>query len=86
MDPRPDGTVVFNPTTLRYRPLGEPPVEVVSAKSVLLRGWREGELSGLAEAAGLPVAGRFGGMRHEPYERLGSSDTVLLLRRERAGG
>ena len=81
MEPRPDGTVLFNPTTLRWRPGAEPPVEVTAARNVPLRGWRDPELSSLLASAGLPVEARFGGMRREPYEAGASSDLVLLARR-----
>lgn len=81
MDPRPDGTVVFNPTTLRWRPGAEPPVEVVTARNVLLRGWRREDLVPRLEAAGLVVEETWGGMRREPYVPLESGDLVLLSRR-----
>lgn len=78
MDPRPDGTVWFNPTTLRYRPGEEPPVEVTATKNVRLRGWRRGELEALLDEAGFGERERFGGMRREPYAELESPDLVLV--------
>lgn len=80
MDPRPDGTVLFNPTTLRYRPGEEPPVEVAASKNVRLRGWRRGEIEDLLEAAGFRHRRLYGGMQGEPYEDLVSSDLVVVAR------
>ncbi len=81
MDPRPDGTVVFNPTTLRWRPGEEPPVEVVTGKNVFLKGWRRGELEAALAAAGFRVEEVFGGMRREAWDAGSSPDTVVLARR-----
>lgn len=81
MDPRPDGTVLFNPTTLRWRPGEEPPVEVVTGKNVVLKGWRRVELEAALEAAGFRIDGCFGGMKREAWDAATSSDTVVLARR-----
>jgi len=81
MDPRPDGTVLFNPTTLRWRPGEEPPIEVVTGKNVLLKGWRRAELEAALGAAGFRVEEVFGGMRREAWDAGTSSDTVVLARR-----
>jgi SAM-dependent methyltransferase len=81
MDPRPDGTVLFNPTTLRWRPGAEPPVEVVAGKNVVLKGWRRRELEAALAAAGFRVEEVFGGMRREAWDAASSSDTVVLARR-----
>lgn len=81
MDSRPDGTVLFNPTTLRWRPGAEPPVEVVAGKNVFLKGWRRGELEAALAAAGFRVEEVFGGMRREAWDAAASSDTVVLARR-----
>lgn len=81
MDPRPDGTVLFNPTTLRWRPGEEPPVEVAAGKNVLLKGWRRAELEVALGAAGFRVTEVFGGMKREAWDAAASSDTVVLARR-----
>ena len=81
MDPRPDGTVLFNPTTLRWRPGEEPPVEVVTGKNVRLKGWRRTELETALSAAGFRVGEVFGGMKREAWDAATSSDTVVLARR-----
>ena len=81
MEPRPDGTVLFNPTSLRWRPGAEPPVKVVAAKNVFLKGWRRAELEAALAGAGFRVETVFGGMRGETWEAGTASDTVLLARR-----
>lgn len=81
MEPRTDGTVLFNPTSLRWRPGAEPPVEVVAAKNVLLKGWRRAELEGALGGAGFRVETVYGGMKGESWEAGGSADTVVLARR-----
>ena len=81
MDPRPDGTVLFNPTTLRWRPGEEPPVEVVTGKNVVLKGWRRAELEAALAQAGFRIEEVFGGMKRESWDAAASSDTVVLGRR-----
>lgn len=81
MDPRPDGSVVFNPTTLRWRPGEEPPVEVVTGKNVILKAWRRVELEAALAAAGFRIDDVFGGMKRETWDAATSSDTVVLARR-----
>jgi SAM-dependent methyltransferase len=81
MDPRPDGSVLFNPTTLRWRPGEEPPVEVVTGKNVLLKGWRRAELEAALSASGFRIEEVSGGMRREAWDAGASSDTVVLALR-----
>ena len=81
MDPRPDGTVLFNPTTLRWRPGVEPPVEVVTGKNVVLKGWRRAELEAALADAGFRIEEVLGGMKRENWDAAASSDTVVLARR-----
>jgi hypothetical protein len=81
MDPRPDGTVLFNPTTLRWRPGEEPPVEVVTGKNVLLKAWRRAELEAALGAASFRVTEVLGGMKRETWDAETSSDTVVLARK-----
>jgi SAM-dependent methyltransferase len=80
MDPLPDGSVWFNPTTLRYRPGEEPPVEVVATRNVRLRGWRRREVEAALGAAGFVDRQLFGGMRREPYDAATSADLVVVAR------
>ena len=54
MDPGPDGTVVFTPSTLSYRPHGDPPLEVLASRNVQLRGWKGPELTVALASRGVP--------------------------------
>jgi hypothetical protein len=80
MTPGTDGSLIFTPATLRYRPGMEPPLELVSAQNVHLRGWRRTELEGELQAAGFEVKEVFGSMTGEPSGP-GSSDLVLWAAR-----
>jgi glycine/sarcosine N-methyltransferase len=80
MTPRPDGTVVFTPSTLRYRPDGDPPLEVVSARNVELKGWRRQELDDALEAAGFSRRDVFGTVGDVPFDPVKSADTVIVAR------
>lgn len=75
MTPRPDGSLSFTPATLRYHPGAEPPLELVSAQNVELRGWRRSELEEPLRAAGFEVREVFGTMTGDPWHA-GSSDLV----------
>ncbi len=80
MTPRPDGSVVFTPTTLRYRPDGDPPVEVVSARNVQLKGWRRRELEDALDAAGFARREVFGTVGDVPFDPAQSPDIVIIAR------
>lgn len=80
MTPRPDGSVVFTPSTLRYRPDGDPPLEVVSTRNVLLRGWRRGELEEALVQAGFADRQVFGTVGDVPWDAARSPDTVIVAR------
>jgi glycine/sarcosine N-methyltransferase len=80
MRPRPDGTVVFTPSTLRYRPAGEPPLEVVASRNVLLRGWRGPELAAALADAGFSDQAIFGAMAEAEYHPELSNDFVIVAR------
>ncbi len=80
MTPQPDGSVVFTPTTLRYRPHGGPPVEVVSARNVQLKGWRRSELEGALDAAGFTHRDVFGTVGDVPFDPTTSPDIVIIAR------
>ncbi|HRC85978.1 MAG TPA: class I SAM-dependent methyltransferase [Thermoanaerobaculia bacterium] len=74
------GTWCFNPTTLRYRPGSEPPLEVVSSKNVLLRGWLLSDLRPRLEGAGFGRLELFGGMEFQPFDAATSADLVIVAR------
>ena len=80
MTPRPDGSVIFTPTTLRYRPDGEPAVEVVATRNVPLKGWRRLELEAALEEAGFPHREVFGTVGNVPYDAAESPDIVIVAR------
>lgn len=81
MDPRPGGMVLFSPCTLRYRPGAEPPLEVISARNVLLRGWQREEMATVLSRSGFSAVLFHGGMAEEEYQPLDSNDLVIVARR-----
>jgi glycine/sarcosine N-methyltransferase len=80
MTPRPDGTVVFTPSTLRYRPDGDPPLEIVAARNVPLTGWRRRDLEDVLEAGGFARREVFGTVGDVPYNPVQSPDVVIVAR------
>lgn len=80
MTPLGDGRIVFTPTTLRYRPTGAPEVEVVSTRNVVLRAWTRPELEAALREAGFTAIDAYGTVGNAPYDRLESSDVVLVAR------
>ena len=78
MTSRADGSLVFTPATLRYRPGMEPPLELISAQNVPLRGWRRSELEGPLREAGFEVRDAFGSMTGDPWHPE-TSDLVLWV-------
>lgn len=80
MDPRPDGMVIFTPSTLRYRPDSDPPLEVVVSRNVLLRGWTRADLEPLLDKAGFVDRRLYGTVGDEPYLPAESSDLVIVAR------
>ena len=80
MTPQPDGTVVFTPSTLRYRPNGDPPLEVVATKNVELKGWRRREIEEALEASGFASREVFGTVGDVPFDAAQSPDTVIVAR------
>jgi SAM-dependent methyltransferase len=80
MTPQTDGTVIFTPATLRYRPGAEPPLELVAAREVVLRGWRRAELEAALARAGFAVRETLGGMAGEPWTPT-AQDLVVVASR-----
>jgi len=80
MTPRPDGTVVFTPSTMRYRPDGDPPLEVVATRNVVLKGWRRAELEEALESGGFLERRVFGTVGDVPFDPAHSADTVIVAR------
>ncbi len=80
METRDDGAVVFCPSTLRFRPGDESPVEVVSSRRVRLQGWRRGELDEVFARAGFGESRAYGGFDGSPYVDRSSKDLLLVVR------
>lgn len=80
MTPRADGRLTFTPATLRWRPGAEPPLELISAEEIQLRGWRRAELEALLRGAGFEVREALGGMTGDPWSPA-SQDLVLVATR-----
>jgi glycine/sarcosine N-methyltransferase len=80
MTPLGGGRLVFTPTTLRYRPQGDPPLEVVSGRNVALRAWTRAELEAALRAAGFESFEAHGTVGQVPYVPMESSDAVLIAR------
>jgi glycine/sarcosine N-methyltransferase len=78
MAPRADGTVIFTPSTLRYRPDGDPPLELVATRNVRLRGWRRRELEEVLGEGGFRDCTAYGTVGDVPYVPGESTDTVIV--------
>lgn len=73
----PENKLAFFPTTLELDPAAEEPITVKSTRRVELRAWREAELTEHLEQHGFRVT-RYGDMTGGPFERMNSSDIVLV--------
>ncbi|MFB3068206.1 MAG: class I SAM-dependent methyltransferase [Acidobacteriota bacterium] len=78
MEPLEDGWVRFCPTTLKYDPQADPPVEVVRSRVVELRGWRREDLIPLLENAGFSILSVHGDLIGGLYQPRTSHDLVLV--------
>ncbi len=85
MTHKPDGEVIFTPALLRYRPDGNPPLEVVTSHNVPLHGWTRPELEDALEAAGFRARHVYGTMAETPYDPCESSDVVIVCRQAASG-
>jgi SAM-dependent methyltransferase len=74
-----DGAILFYPMTLRIRPGSSPPVELMHAREVHLRGWRRAEVEEVLAAAGFQHRVAFGGFDEAPWQE-SSRDLVLVAR------
>ncbi|MBI2214984.1 MAG: class I SAM-dependent methyltransferase [Acidobacteria bacterium] len=82
MSPRPDGTVLFFPTTLELRPEDdEQPVRVNHARRVVLRGWRSAEIESACRAGGFSEVALLGSYEREAFDPAISRDLVVVARR-----
>lgn len=80
MTPRGDGRLIFTPTTLRYRPDGDPPLEVISSRNVELHAWTRPQLEQALRAAGFGAIESYGTVGNVPYVPAESSDAVIVAR------
>jgi len=80
MTHKPDGSVIFTPAMLRYRPDADPAIEVLTAHNVPLHGWRSGELDEALAAAGFTTRQLYGTMADVPYVAEESTDVVVVAR------
>ncbi len=80
MQPLPDGMVRFCPTTLRFRPSEDRPVEVLSSRSVMLKGWRCAELEAALAAAGFGDVRLYGAFDGSTFDPAGSADLIVVAR------
>ena len=83
MEPLEDGRVRFCPTTLKYHPHADPPVEVVRSRITELRGWKREDLIPLLENAGFSILSVHGDLIGGPYEPLTSHDLVLVAQNKK---
>ncbi len=74
------GRLTFTPAQLRYRPGGDPPLELVAAQDVSLRGWRRAEIETLLREAGFLIREVLGSMTGEAWSTT-SSDLVIVAGR-----
>ncbi|MCP4658855.1 MAG: methyltransferase domain-containing protein [bacterium] len=73
-----DGFVDFCPTTLRFRPGEETPVEVVSSRKVRLRAWKREQLEGILAQAGFLRRELYGGFDRRPFDPQSARDLILV--------
>ncbi len=73
-----DGSVCFTPSTLRYRPDADPPLEVVASRTLRLRGWRRQELEDVLDGAGFRRRITYGTVGDVPYDAMESRDLVIV--------
>lgn len=78
MEPRDDGTMLFFPSTLRWRPDEDPPLEVVASKRVRLRAWMPDEIEAGLAGAGFADRRRLGGFDESPFEPAESRDLLVV--------
>lgn len=74
-----DGRLSFTPATLCHRPGAVPPLELISAHEVSLRGWCRAQVEALLRASGFQVEEILGTMTGEAWSAT-SSDLVVVAR------
>ncbi len=80
MTHQPGGGVIFTPSVLRYRPDGQPPLEVVSSHNVPLHGWLRPDLESALGHAGFADRHVYGTMADTSYDPCESTDVVIVAK------
>ena len=75
-----EGRLTFTPATLRHRPGAVPPLELLAAEEVSLRGWRRAEVEALLQESGFRLRETLGTMTGEAWSPT-SSDLVVIAER-----
>lgn len=81
LQPLEGGLVNFYPSTLRLRPDTDPPLELMSSRSVTHRAWTRMELEAALVETGFDGIEWYGDMTGGAYDPQHSSDLVFLARR-----
>jgi SAM-dependent methyltransferase len=76
-----EGRIRFCPTTLKYNPKVDPPVQVVRTRMTEIRGWRQADLLPLLQSAGFRILSIYGDMKGGPFEPGNSHDLVVVAQR-----
>ncbi len=76
-----EGRIRFCPTTLKYNPQADPPVQVVRTRMTEIRGWRREDLTPLLQGAGFSILSIHGDMQGGPFESGNSQDLVLVAQK-----
>ncbi len=76
-----EGRIRFCPTTLKYNPQVDPPVQVVRTRMTEIRGWRREDLTPLLQSAGFSILSIHGDMKGGPFEPGNSHDLVVVAQR-----
>lgn len=80
LEPQPDGSVLFFPSTLQLRPGRQPPLVLKASKEVRLRGWRAAEVEAALEGAGFHERTSYGGYDRSAFSPAESYDLILVAR------
>lgn len=80
MTPRPDGSVLFFPSTLLLTDDENEPLKVVSSRRVPIRGWRSAELHSVFERHGFEGIELSGDVTGSAFDPETSSDIFLVAR------
>lgn len=80
IDLRDDGRAIFMPTTLRQRPEGDPPLEMLSSRRVEIRAWRRADVESALRANGFSTVTLWGSYGKTPFDPAESRDVVVIAK------